>query len=138
MCSCTTNNINKTHKKNIIPVVTFTNKGFTLVFSENLRKEKKINKKIEYRSLIIFQKNLKNGTGVKITNLLNNKSILVKVGENSKYPNFYNSVISKRIFDAPTLGDPKLVRKSSRWKVTSNVPSGKLIPSIFFISSCRR
>ena len=54
MCSCTTSNVNKTPKKNIIPVETFTNKGFTLVFRENLRKEKKINKKIEYRSLIIF------------------------------------------------------------------------------------
>ena len=103
--SCTTNNINETHKKNIIPVETFTNKGFTLVFSENLRKEKKINKKIEYRSLIIFQKNIKKGTSVKITNLLNNKSILVKVGENSKYPNFYNSVVSKRIFDELELNE---------------------------------
>ena len=30
---------------------------------------------------------------------INNKSILAKVGANSKYPNFYNSVISQRIFD---------------------------------------
>ncbi len=29
---------------------------------------------------------------------MNNKSILAKVGKNAKYPNFYNSVISKRIF----------------------------------------
>jgi len=49
--------------------------------------------------LIVFQKNLKKNTVVKITNLLNNKSILAKVGANSKYPNFYNSVISKRIFE---------------------------------------
>ena len=31
--------------------------------------------------------------------MLNNKSILAKVGANSKYPIFYNSVISKRIYD---------------------------------------
>ena len=30
--------------------------------------------------------------------MLNNKSILAKVGGNSRYPNFYNSVISKRIY----------------------------------------
>ena len=50
-------------------------------------------------SELIFQRNLKKDTSVKITNLLNNKSILAKVGANSKYPIFYNSVISKRIYD---------------------------------------
>ena len=34
-----------------------------------------------------------------IKNLLNNKTLLVTVGKNSKYPNFFNSVISKRIAD---------------------------------------
>ena len=34
---------------------------------------------------------------VKITNLLNGKYILAKIGKKSKYPFFYNSVISKRI-----------------------------------------
>ena len=97
--SCTTNNINKKKIENIIPVETFSNKGFTLVFSEDLKKNKIVSKKIDIRSLIIFQKNLKRNTSVKITNLLNNKSILAKVGTDSKYPNFYNSIISKRIFD---------------------------------------
>ena len=49
--------------------------------------------------MIIFQKNLKKGTLVKITNLINNKSILAKVGPKSQYPTFYNSVISKRIYN---------------------------------------
>jgi len=40
----------------------------------------------------------KKNTNVKITNLLNNKSLLAKVGVNSNYPRFYNSVISKRIY----------------------------------------
>ena len=83
----------------IIPSdINFSNRGFTLVFDESLKKNKIINKKIENRSLIVFQRNLKKNTNVKITNLLNNKSILAKVGVNSRYPNFYNSVISKRIF----------------------------------------
>ncbi len=78
--SCTTNNINNSQKEIIIPVETFTNKGFALVFSEDLNKNKLISRKIDNRSLIIFQKNLKINTSVKITNLLNNKSILAKVG----------------------------------------------------------
>ena len=61
-------------------------------------KKKIINKKINERDLIIFQKNLKKGTSVKIFNPSNNKSLIAKVGKHSIYPNFNNSVISKRIF----------------------------------------
>ena len=96
--SCTTNNINKT-QKSAIQYEIYSNKGFALLFNEGLKNKKIVNKKIDERSLIIFQKNLKKNTKVKITSLINNKSILAKVGNNSKYPNFYNSVISKRIFD---------------------------------------
>jgi len=97
--SCTTNNINNSKKTEIIQSEIYSNKGFTLLFNEDLNKEKLISKKIEERSLIIFQRNLKKNTNVKITNLLNNKSILAKVGANSKYPNFFNSVVSQRIYD---------------------------------------
>ena len=103
--SCATNNIKTTQKEKIISAEVFSNKGFTLLFSDDLRKNKIINKKIESRSLIVFQKNLKKNTTVKITNLLNNKSILAKVGTNSKYPNFYNSVVSKRIFEELQLNE---------------------------------
>ena len=103
--SCTTNNINKIQKDEIIPSETYSNKGFTLLFNENLKKQKLINKKIDERSLVIFQKNLKKDTNVKITNLLNNKSILAKVGVNSKYPSFFNSVVSKRIYEELELND---------------------------------
>ena len=75
----------------------FHNSGFALVYEENLYKNKKISKKIDERSLIVFQKNLKPKTNVKITNLFNNKSINSKVGPKSKYPAFFNSVLSKRI-----------------------------------------
>ena len=97
--SCTVNTTNNNKIETNVQAEFFSNKGFALIFNDNLRKEKLISKKIENRSLIIFQKNLKKDTKVKITNLLNNKSILATVGRNSKYPNFYNSVISKRIFD---------------------------------------
>ena len=96
--SCETNTVNNKKVKNIVSVEVFSNKGFALLFTDDLKKKKIVNKKIDDRSLIIFQKNLKKITKVKITSLINNKSILATVGNNSKYPNFYNSVISKRIF----------------------------------------
>ena len=46
---------------------------------------------------MILQKNLKKNTEVKITNLLNNKYLIAKVGSQSEYPSFNNSVISTRI-----------------------------------------
>ena len=75
----------------------FHNSGFALVYEENLYKDKLISKKIDERSLIVLQKHLKPKTSVKITNLLNNKSIIATVGPKSRYPAFYNSVLSKRI-----------------------------------------
>ena len=75
----------------------FLNKGFTLVYNEELYKEKLIKGKIEDRSLTIFQKNLKKDTKVKITNLINSKYIIANVGKKVEYPYFYNSVISRRI-----------------------------------------
>ena len=86
------------HKKDLIITETkFSNKGFTLVYDKSQNDNNYVSKVIEERSLILFQRNLKNGSTVKITNLLNGQSIIAKVGSNAKYPNFYNSVISKRI-----------------------------------------
>ena len=87
-----TNNEIKTFDKS-----NFKNRGFALVYNDNLYKHKIISKKIDNRSLIIFQKNLKKGTTVKIKNILNQKTIIAKVGSNAKYPLFNNSVISNRI-----------------------------------------
>ena len=74
----------------------FSNSGFSLVYDNELNSEI-VTKRIDDRSLIIFQKNLKPRTSVKIVNLLNNKSTIAEVGEKSIYPDFYNAVISKRI-----------------------------------------
>ena len=64
----------------------FKNSGFTLIYNDNLFNEKIVTKKIDNSSLVIFQKNLKPKTNVKITNMLNNKSIIATVGNKSKYP----------------------------------------------------
>ncbi len=86
------------YKKDLVISETkFSNKGFALVYDESLNVNNYVSKKIDERSLILFQRNLKYGSTVKITNLLNGKNIIAKVGNNAKYPNFYNSVISRRI-----------------------------------------
>jgi len=77
----------------------FVNKGFALIYNENLLKEKIITRKIDERSLIIFQKNLKKNTKVKITNIKNNRSVIAIVGNSANYPSFNNSVLSIRIAD---------------------------------------
>ena len=75
----------------------FTNKGFTLIYNEDLYKNRLVKGKIDDRSLILFQKNLRKNSSVKITNLINSKYIIAKVGNKIDYPFFYNSVISNRI-----------------------------------------
>ena len=77
----------------------FANSGFALVFEDKLYESDQIKTKLDDRSYIIFQRNLKSETNVIIKNLLNGKTVLATVGKNTKYPNFYNSVISKRIAD---------------------------------------
>ena len=77
----------------------FINKGFSLIYSDKFYDNKIISKKINERSLVIFQKNLKKNTIVKITNILNNKSVLATVGSNADYPLFNNAVLSLRIAD---------------------------------------
>jgi putative lipase involved disintegration of autophagic bodies len=84
-------------KKNKQTINNFTNKGFALVYSDKLYDEKIISNKLNERDLLIFQRNLKKNTQVKITNILNNKSIIAKVGKKSMYPLFNNAVVSIRI-----------------------------------------
>ena len=84
-------------KSSTVKVNPYTNKGFALIYNKDLFKKKLVNKQLDERSLIIFQKNLKINTRVKITNILNNKSLIVTVGQNSRYPTFNNAVLSKRI-----------------------------------------
>ena len=94
--NCTTINL-KNNKPNLILKESFSNKGFALIYNEDLYNKNIITKKIDERSLTIFQKNLKKNTQVKITNILNNKSLIANVGKKSDYPDFNNSVISSRI-----------------------------------------
>ena len=78
----------------------YSNKGFTLVYDDKLFQDKIISKKLDNRSYLIFNRNLKRNANVKITNLINGKSIIAKNHSNNvNFPLFYNSVISQRISD---------------------------------------
>ena len=95
--SCTNQNLGKKKITDNVIFHKYSNNGFTLIYSEKLFKNKIINKKLNDRDLFVFQNNLKKDTTVKITNPLNNKSVIAKVKNKSNYPNFYNSVITSRI-----------------------------------------
>ena len=78
---------------NELKTLKYRNSGFTLVFNENLDV-----KNLEERSLDILHASLKKKSLVKITNPINNKSIIARVkSTNKNFSSFYNSVISKRI-----------------------------------------
>ena len=82
----------------------YKNSGFALIYDPILKKEKKITKKIDNRSLLIFHKNLKKNSFVKITNPINQKTVIAEVISNKvKFSNFYNSVITLRIADELSL-----------------------------------
>ena len=76
----------------------YENKGFALIYSEELLEKKILKKKIDDRSLSIYHDYLNKGTKVKITNLINKKSLVAQVDKKIKNIDFYNSVLSKRIF----------------------------------------
>ena len=94
--SCTPS-VKKVNTNDFLNESTFKNNGFAIIYNDKLYKEKTISSKLDNRDLLIFQRNLKKGSIVKIKNNINNKSIIAKVGKNAKYPLFNNSVITQRI-----------------------------------------
>jgi hypothetical protein len=96
--------INLNDEINLNSEVKYKNSGFTLIYSDDLKKKKEISKKIDNRALIIFHKDLKKNSIVKITNPSNMKTLIAKVVSNkAKFSNFYNSVITLRIAEELSL-----------------------------------
>ena len=76
----------------------YKNSGFALIYNDILNDQKKISRKIDNRSLLIFHKSLKKNSFVKITNPKNQKTIIAEVTSNkAKFSDFYNCVITTRI-----------------------------------------
>ena len=74
----------------------YNNKGFALIYNDELRI-----KNLDNKSLQIYHKSLKKNSFVKITNPVNDKSLIAKVKSNKvKFSNFYNSVISDQIVNS--------------------------------------
>ena len=92
LTSCISNTgVIKQNTNTLKNITKFSNSGFALIYDEKLFFEKIINKKMNDRDLIIFQKNLKKGASVKLINPINNKSLLAYVGKKTIYPSFNNS-----------------------------------------------
>jgi hypothetical protein len=82
----------------------YKNSGFALVYEDKLKKDNKISKKIDNRSLLIFHKTLKKNSLVKITNPTNGKTVIAEIiSNNAVFSDFYNSVITQRIVDELSL-----------------------------------
>jgi len=95
--SCTEYGLNE-KKLSQTSISKYKNSGFALVYNHNLSKDKKISKKLNDRSLLIFHKTLKKNSFVKITNPVNKKTIIAEVFSNDiEFSEFYNSVITIRI-----------------------------------------
>ena len=76
----------------------YSNTGFALIYDDKLKRDNKISKKIDNRSLLIFHKKIKKNSFVKLTNPQNNKTVITEViSNNVNFSDFYNSVITTRI-----------------------------------------
>ena len=84
----------KNEKKEIINIV-YSNKGFALIYDEDV--DNSLESNLDNTSLNILSPNLPNGTPVRITNIINGKSLMTIVKNKTVLPAYYNSVITKRI-----------------------------------------
>ncbi len=84
----------KNEKKEIINIV-YSNKGFAFIYDEDV--DNLLESNLDNTSLNILSPNLPKGTPVRITNIINGKSLMTIVKNKTVLPAFYNSVITKRI-----------------------------------------
>ena len=90
--------IKETQKKNTkeeLLNIVYSNKGFALIYSEDTVNS--LEYKLDNASINILSPNLPNGTPVRITNIINGKSLITVVQNKTVLPIYYNSVITNRI-----------------------------------------
>ena len=87
--------IQKKIKKEELVNIVYSNKGFALIYSEDTNNS--LEYKLDDTSINILSPNLPNGTPVRITNIINGKSLLTVVKNKTILPIYYNSVITNRI-----------------------------------------
>ena len=86
--------VDKKEKEEIINIV-YSNKGFALIFDNDA--DYSFESKLDNSSLHILSPNLPNGTPVRITNIINGRSLTTVVKNKTALPIYYNSVITNRI-----------------------------------------
>ena len=75
----------------------YSSKGFAYIYSNNDFEKKIIKRKMNNEIMQISHQNLKIGTLIKVTNLKNNKNIVLKNTKRIKYPNFYKILITEPV-----------------------------------------
>jgi len=91
LCSCSSE-LNKSISKS-----TYTSSGFAYVYNEFDRINKITSKKFKNDQLLIGHSRLKVGKLLKITNPKNKKFIILKVKKKTKYPEFYQILITEAV-----------------------------------------
>tara|TARA_B100001057_G_scaffold358103_1_gene360216 strand:+ start:1845 stop:2600 length:756 start_codon:yes stop_codon:yes gene_type:complete len=92
--------ISSTNKVKIKFENSYKNRGFALIYDDNLKNIKKL----ESRSLNIYHKSLKKKSVVKITNPENGNFLIANVKSNKiEFSDFYNSILSLRIAETLNL-----------------------------------
>ena len=86
--------IKKIEKEELVNIV-YSNKGFALINSKDSNIS--LEYKLDDTSINILSPNLPNGTPVRITNIINGKSLLTVVKNKTILPIYYNSVVTNRI-----------------------------------------
>ena len=86
--------IKKIEKEELVNIV-YSNKGFALIYNED--EHNSLEYKLDNSSINILSPKLPNGTPVRITNIINGKSLLTVVKNKTILPIYYNSVITNRI-----------------------------------------
>ena len=84
----------KINKEELINIV-YSNKGFALIYTEDIQKT--LEYKLDDASINILSPKLPNGTPVRITNIINGRSLMTVVKNKTVLPIYYNSVITNRI-----------------------------------------
>ena len=86
--------IDKKQNEETINIV-YSNKGFALIYNKD--ENYSFESKLDHTSLNILSPNLPSGTPVRITNIINGRSLITVVKDKTVLPVYYNLVITNRI-----------------------------------------
>ena len=75
----------------------YSSKGFALVYNEQDYKNKIVSKKLNTDKIEASHSKIRRNSIILITNPVNNKSVTLKVSNKSKYPDFYNVLITDKL-----------------------------------------